>query len=290
MKYYCYRHIRLDKNEPFYIGIGTKRNREYSLPTSEYERAFSKLGRNKYWKNIVANTEYEVEIIFESNFYEEIKEKEKEFILLYNNLSNMTGGGEGTLGLEPWNKGLNMWADREHPNIGKKASKETCYRKSEAMKNSEKNLKGKKLPKWWRDKISENVRGKNNHMYGKTGALSVLSKRVINIENKEIYNSIGEASETIKYSMKYLSGMLNGDKNNLTNFVFESIFIEKGYNFCKTIVNMGSKPKVGNCKKVIDTITKIEYNSIKKLAFKLGTSAGTLRKNIREGKTIYKYI
>ena len=22
-KYYCYRHIRLDTNEPFYIGIGT---------------------------------------------------------------------------------------------------------------------------------------------------------------------------------------------------------------------------------------------------------------------------
>ena len=24
-KYYLYRHIRLDKNEPFYIGIGTKK-------------------------------------------------------------------------------------------------------------------------------------------------------------------------------------------------------------------------------------------------------------------------
>lgn len=25
-KYYLYRHIRLDKNQPFYIGIGTKPN------------------------------------------------------------------------------------------------------------------------------------------------------------------------------------------------------------------------------------------------------------------------
>lgn len=33
-KHYLYRHIRLDKNEPFYIGIGTK-----IVKTSEYRRA-----------------------------------------------------------------------------------------------------------------------------------------------------------------------------------------------------------------------------------------------------------
>jgi hypothetical protein len=39
-----YRHIRLDKNEPFYIGIGSDRN---------YKRASSIKDRNKYWGNIV---------------------------------------------------------------------------------------------------------------------------------------------------------------------------------------------------------------------------------------------
>ena len=35
-----YRHVRLDKNEVFYIGIGTKDSRDYRMHTSEYNRAF----------------------------------------------------------------------------------------------------------------------------------------------------------------------------------------------------------------------------------------------------------
>lgn len=42
-KYYLYRHIRLDKNEPFYIGIGTKNKHKYP-----YFRAKSKAERNKH--------------------------------------------------------------------------------------------------------------------------------------------------------------------------------------------------------------------------------------------------
>ena len=58
-KYFLYRHIRLDKNEPFYIGIGTKRN--YSSFKSIYARAFEKeSGRNKHWKNIINKTNYKL--------------------------------------------------------------------------------------------------------------------------------------------------------------------------------------------------------------------------------------
>ena len=31
MKYYLYKHIRLDKNEAFYMGIGRKHNRKFKL-------------------------------------------------------------------------------------------------------------------------------------------------------------------------------------------------------------------------------------------------------------------
>lgn len=104
-EHYLYRHIRLDKNEPFYIGIGTVHSKHF-LPRSRYERAFSKLKRNPIWKNIVnLNLDYEVEILLESNNYDFIKNKEIEFIKLYgriNNktgcLSNITDGGEGLLG------------------------------------------------------------------------------------------------------------------------------------------------------------------------------------------------
>lgn len=99
-KYYLYRHIRLDKNDVFYIGIGTNgKNKPI------YYRAYVKHGRNAHWKNIVNKTIYSIQILMETNDIEFIKEKEKEFIKLYGrkdlklgNLVNMTDGGDGCLG------------------------------------------------------------------------------------------------------------------------------------------------------------------------------------------------
>jgi len=89
-----YRHIRLDKNEPFYIGIGKTE-----------KRAYEKIKRNQFWHNVIAKTNYEVEILFDDLSWENAEEKEKEFIKLYgkrdNNtgcLVNITDGGGGTLG------------------------------------------------------------------------------------------------------------------------------------------------------------------------------------------------
>ena len=109
MQHYLYRHIRLDKNEPFYIGIGTKTNCNHRSYEGEYRRAFSKSRLDsKIWKIIVKKTEYKVEILFESNNYQEIKNKEIEFIKLYGRidkktgtLANMTDGGDGTIGWVP---------------------------------------------------------------------------------------------------------------------------------------------------------------------------------------------
>jgi hypothetical protein len=93
---YIYRHIRLDKNEPFYIGIGND---------NSYKRAYYKYDRNYIWKNITNKTKYKVEIILDDLSWEEACEKEKEFISLYGRkdlkkgpLANLTSGGDGTIG------------------------------------------------------------------------------------------------------------------------------------------------------------------------------------------------
>jgi len=103
MKYYVYRHIRLDKNEPFYIGIGTKKDKNFKKITSEYYRAYIKSKRSKFWNNIVNKTNYKIEIIYETNDKKEALVKEREFIKLYgkrttNNgtLVNLTDGGDGS--------------------------------------------------------------------------------------------------------------------------------------------------------------------------------------------------
>jgi hypothetical protein len=95
---YVYRHIRLDKNEPFYIGISASKSlkRAYDVEPSR---------RNRIFNGIVAKTECEVEILFDDLTWEQACEKEKEFIKLYGRkdlqtgiLANMSDGGEGTFG------------------------------------------------------------------------------------------------------------------------------------------------------------------------------------------------
>jgi hypothetical protein len=90
---YVYRHIRLDKNEPFYIGIGSD---------NSYNRAYqkSKTKRSEFWHNI-ASKGYDVEILMDNLTWEQACEKEKEFISIYGrkdlgqgSLVNLTNGGE----------------------------------------------------------------------------------------------------------------------------------------------------------------------------------------------------
>ena len=92
---YLYRHIRLDKQEVFYVGIGSD---------EKYERAYSKDSRTQYWRSI-SKLGYEVEIVLDDLTWEEACEKEIEFIRLYGrddlkegSLVNMTNGGDGFKG------------------------------------------------------------------------------------------------------------------------------------------------------------------------------------------------
>ena len=94
---YLYRHIRLDTNKVFYVGIGSD---------DKYKRAKVKTNRSSYWKNIVNKTDYKIEIIIDDIEYEQACKKEIEFIQLYGRkdkglgtLVNLTNGGEGTLGI-----------------------------------------------------------------------------------------------------------------------------------------------------------------------------------------------
>ena len=93
---YVYRHIRNDKNEPFYIGIGSD---------EKYHRAGEKTRRNNLWKKIVSKTDYAIEILVDDIRYDFAKIKEVEFISLYGRiidnsgtLANLTIGGEGAKG------------------------------------------------------------------------------------------------------------------------------------------------------------------------------------------------
>lgn len=151
-KYYLYRHVRLDTNQVFYIGIGTKINKDFRTIKSEYHRAYSKY-RNTFWKNIVNKTDYRIDILFQCDDINFIKEKETEFIILYGRrnldlgtLCNLTDGGE---------RNKNKIVSQETrlrlsiANTGKILSEE---RKEQIRISS----KGKTLSKESREKVSKN--------------------------------------------------------------------------------------------------------------------------------------
>ena len=85
-----YLHIRNDTNKPFYVGIGS------------IKRAYSKKGRNEWWKRICNITSRTVHIIYSGLTSQEAKQLEIETIkkLKYNGfeLCNLTNGGDGRLG------------------------------------------------------------------------------------------------------------------------------------------------------------------------------------------------
>lgn len=100
--YYVYSHTRLDTNQIFYIGMGTSLYPESPTIKQKYSRAFAKHNRSRWWTNIISKTQYQIDILFESNSREVIREKEIELIAFYkrediNNgiLVNMTNGGDG---------------------------------------------------------------------------------------------------------------------------------------------------------------------------------------------------
>ena len=96
---YVYRHIRLDNNVPFYIGIGND---------DSYSRAHNPWDRTLFWKNITSKTKYRVDIILDDLTWEKACKKEVEFISLYGRkdlnkgtLVNLTDGGEGAVNRNP---------------------------------------------------------------------------------------------------------------------------------------------------------------------------------------------
>lgn len=250
---YVYRHIRLDKNEPFYIGIGSD---------VSYKRAYQLKNdrRNPIWHKIASKTEIEVQIMLDNLTYEDAILKEKEFICLYGRidnktgiLSNLTEGGEGTIGLIVSEENRKKTSERNkgknNPMYGKKISAESIergklkrlgtpawnkgkkgiYTDSQLKKMSE--IKRGKIP--WnkgvthteetRKKISAIRISKNLIPWnlGKKGVNGITqAKVVLNLENGVFYESCKEASLFYNIPYSTLKCKLNGNMKNNTNLIY----------------------------------------------------------------------
>jgi hypothetical protein len=176
---YVYRHIRLDKNEPFYIGISSD---------DDYSRAYSTDARNPYWHNIIEKTNYEIEIILDNLLWEDACKKEVELIKLYGRkdlktgtLVNMTNGGEGVFGLIFSKDHRNKISNS---NKGKRLNKKCSIEHRNNISNS---LKGHITSKETKLKISIANKGKkrSNECKEKLRLASLGNKKMLGKKHSE---------------------------------------------------------------------------------------------------------
>lgn len=232
MRYYMYRHIRLDKNEVFYVGIGTRTNQDISCNT--YSRATANHIDNSIWLAIVAKSDWKWEIICESDTREEIEKKEKEFIKYYgrkfNNtgtLANFTLGGEKNEGYKHTEltkeKISNSLKGRPGRRLGIPHTKET----KEKLSNIHKVLANTEESKEYRRKIalgnSYNLGNKYSEESKRKMSISAKQRPCNAIKVKCVLidkytkkewhaESIAELSKIIPISLSTISRMSQGIK------------------------------------------------------------------------------
>lgn len=247
---YVYRHVRHDKNVPFYIGIGNDDNQL---------RATSKQGRNPHWDAIVNKSEYSVEILLDGITWEFACKKEIEFIALYKRvkdggvLCNITLGGEGQLGLKPKNafqkghlssplKGKKLdpiWKEKLHSarrgipswNKGISPTKESI----------EKQLKTKK-------ELGKIPRGADHPRFGKTHTEEQKAKWRVSRKGATPWN-VGKKWDRDKITDKMREAQ-NGNRIEVYQYDVKGGFIEKYMSVCEASEKTGvGKGNISHCLK-----------------------------------------
>lgn len=229
---YVYRHIRHDKNEPFYIGIGSD--------TPYYKRANERARRSTFWKKIVSKTEYSVEILFDNISFEEAKVKEIEFIKLYGRkdlhtgcLVNLTDGGDGLINkvyTPEYRKNLsesmkNRVLSEEHKaklrtyRLGVPNSPEARLKISIANKGR---VNSPELME-----LLRNRKGDKNPAFGKTGVKCKNFKGFIEAYKNGIligsFEGLYDCAKKLDVTATKISAVLHGRRNHTGGYTFKRI-------------------------------------------------------------------
>ena len=213
---YVYRHIRLDKNEPFYIGIGSD---------STYKRANAKYkgDRNKIWYDITAKSEYEVEVLFDDVDWQFACEKEKEFIALYGRkdnksgiLANMTDGGEGVVGFPMVRTSESI--EKQKITLKNRYKTDSEFKKMHLFYLKKGAATRKYLPDSEKTRKQKSESHKILYASGITNFVIGKNKiKVICSETSKIWDSIVDCAAEIGIRKEYLTRMLNGNRKNKTS-------------------------------------------------------------------------
>lgn len=241
-RYYLYRWIRLDKNQPFYIGIGTKTKDDLKYGT--YKRSYTEKKGNPIWKNIINKSPYRIEILIESNDYNFILQKEIEFISLYGRidlksgiLANMTDGGEGTRNI------IISEENRKRRSIAKKGIKksiESINKQKETMRQRGYKVSKETIEKMKNTKAIPVLQFSLNGLFIKKWESNAIAANTLNIK---------------RYSIASAANVKNTKSFTSNNFiwVYEKDWLNKNLEKFNLAIN---RAKTGKIKKNIDQNTK----------------------------------
>jgi group I intron endonuclease len=194
-KCYLYRHVRLDTNMPFYIGVGSGRRAGYIH------------GRNEIWNSIHKELKgnFKFDIILDDISIEYALQKEKEFISMYGRidlksgtLANMTAGGLGTSELSPISKTKIIIS-----NTGKKRTEEVKLKMGLLRK-------GRTHTEESKNKISKSQLGEKNHMFGKVFSeiqIQAIRERVLESKNPNYKGKIIMLDKDTKAFIRIFSSL-----------------------------------------------------------------------------------
>lgn len=179
-----YRHIRNDNSKVFYIGIELDSDKRKAIGL----RSNKKTGRSKFWSNVANKVGYKIEIIHKDISNDLAKQIEIYLINFYGrkdlnlgSLVNLTNGGDGA--------------------VCKITSDETKIKLSNVMKGRHK--------------------GEKNPMFGKNpykDKIHYASKKIININTGEIYNTITEVYKKNNIKKTTFLRWLKNENLNKTSY------------------------------------------------------------------------
>jgi hypothetical protein len=226
---HVYRHIRLDTNMPFYVGIG----QDDTLIRAYEDR---KGRRSDWWLRIAKKYGFSVDILFEDISIKEAKKKEIEFIQIYGRedlrtgtLINQTDGGDG----------CNGWkADdgtREKMSKAAKIRGTSMLNTPEIIEKRANSMRGKKRNAEQIERLAAWQRGipKSKDLIQKMVATKMLPenveksrnqpncKKVVCLETGIIYRSAAEASRQLNIHRSSISMVCLGIHKKANNLTFK---------------------------------------------------------------------
>lgn len=225
--HYVYEYVRLDTNEPFYIGKGTG-NRWKQLTKD----------RNKYFKNIVNHRDVAVVILHDNLDEDTALQYECWHIWQLRDvqgywLANQTDGGEGIAGYKHTEETKQKIARKNK--ISMKGKKKSEEHKLNLSKSRKWRFKGKDNPNYGN---GDKIRGNKNASYGKFGANSKRAKPINLVDENgvvvekfacrlDLYKPDWRKNYPKPNNPKYISECL---KNNKPFHGFRFVYVEKVLN------------------------------------------------------------